>query len=441
MGALRYVPPLEPGFSPLIPILCRAADQRRASVVWAADGGTDEISFCCAGQTGARVYERLFKFLLWQHGGACAQLRGFPQAARRMIEQEYAPGGRRAFDYDFFSNVYGRPFSVSASSAPPAVSSAPRSRRLRAGYDGCRIGLDVGATAIKVWAGLDGRETFSQSYPWQPRRHGDLDYHETELARALAAAARTLPRTDSVGVSTAGIIQDSQCLVASLFTAVDAGAFKRRGRDLFVRAAKATGAARVVVCNDGDAAAAAAYVLYGKKGVLGLSMGSSLAAGFVDGSGGLTDYISELAFAPVDLQPGAPIDPWSGDSGTGVDYFSAQAVLRYAAAAGIEFEPGLDNGEKTARVNRLFSQGDARAKMVYDTIGICLGYSIPLYRYFYGMDSVLLLGGVTSGKAGAHIAAQARMILRTEFGDDTELFLPDERLRLTGQAQIVAALP
>lgn len=170
-------------------------------------------------------------------------------------------------------------------------------------------------------------------------------------------------------------------------------------------------------------------------------MGSSLAAGFVDGSGGLTDYISELAFAPVDLQPGAPIDPWSGDSGTGVDYFSAQAVLRYAAAAGIEFEPGLDNGEKTARVNRLFSQGDARAKMVYDTIGICLGYSIPLYRYFYGMDSVLLLGGVTSGKAGAHIAAQARMVLRTEFGDDTELFLPDERLRLTGQAQIVAALP
>ena len=143
MGALRYVPPLEPGFSPLIPILGRAADQRRASVVWAADGGTDEISFCCAGQTGARVYERLFKFLLWQHGGAGAQLRGFPQAARRMIEQEYAPGGRRAFDYDFFSNVYGRPFSVSASSAPPAVSSAPRSRRLRAGYDGCRIGLDV----------------------------------------------------------------------------------------------------------------------------------------------------------------------------------------------------------------------------------------------------------------------------------------------------------
>lgn len=434
MGALRYVPPLEPGFSPLIPILCRAADQRRASVVWAADGGTDEISFCCAGQTGARVYERLFKFLLWQHGGACAQLRGFPQAARRMIEQEYAPGGRRAFDYDFFSNVYGRPFSVSASSAPPAVSSAPRSRRLRA----------VRRLPYRAGCGRDGNQCLGRTrrtgdiFPKlsrQPRRHGGLDYHETELARALAAAARTLPRTDSVGVSTAGIIQDSQCLVASLFTAVDAGAFKRRGRDLFVRAAKATGAARVVVCNDGDAAAAAAYVLYGKKGVLGLSMGSSLAAGFVDGSGGLTDYISELAFAPVDLQPGAPIDPWSGDSGTGVDYFSAQAVLRYAAAAGIEFEPGLDNGEKTARVNRLFSQGDARAKMVYDTIGICLGYSIPLYRYFYGMDSVLLLGGVTSGKAGAHIAAQARMVLRTEFGDDTELFLPDERLRLTGQAQ------
>ena len=57
------------------------------------------------------------------------------------------------------------------------------------------------------------------------------------------------------------------------------------------------------------------------------------------------------------------------------------------------------------------------------------------------MNSVLLLGGVTGGDAGAHIAARARKVLRSEFGDDTEIFLPDEKLRLTGQAQIAAALP
>lgn len=441
MGALRCVPPLEPAFSPLILAIGRDRGAQRASVVWETDSGTDEFSFCCAGDAGARVYERLFKFLLWQRGGAGARLHGFPQQARRLIEREYAPGGRRAFDFEFFSNIYGRPFTVAASDAPPSAGTAPRSRPLRAGYDGCRIGLDVGATAIKVWAGRDGSETFSASYPWQPREHSDLGYHEDALVRALSAAARTLPKTDSVGISPAGVIMNSRCLVASLFTAVDSGEFRRRGRDLFLRAAGTTGAQRVVVCNDGDAAAAAAYVLYGKTGVLGLSMGSSLAAGFVDGKGGLTDCISELAFAPVDLQPGAPVDPWSGDGGTGVDYFSAQAVLRYAEAAGIEFEPGLSRGQKVAHVNRLFSAGDARAEMVYDTIGLCLGYAIPLYRCFYGMDSVLLLGGVTGGDAGAHIAARARKVLRSEFGDDTEIFLPDEKLRLTGQAQIAAALP
>ena len=91
MGALRCVPPLEPAFSPLILAIGRDRGAQRVSVVWETDSGTDEFSFCCAGDAGARVYERLFKFLLWQRGGAGARLHGFPQQARRLIEREYAP--------------------------------------------------------------------------------------------------------------------------------------------------------------------------------------------------------------------------------------------------------------------------------------------------------------------------------------------------------------
>ena len=46
-----------------------------------------------------------------------------------------------------------------------------------------------------------------------------------------------------------------------------------------------------------------------------IAMGSSEAAGYVEPEGGITTWLNELAFAPVDYTPQAPADEWSGDRG------------------------------------------------------------------------------------------------------------------------------
>ena len=44
-----------------------------------------------------------------------------------------------------------------------------------------------------------------------------------------------------------------------------------------------------------------------------------------------------------------------------------------------------------------FVKGDERAKAIYETIGIYLGYALAYYSEFYQIKHLLLLGRVTSG--------------------------------------------
>ena len=60
----------------------------------------------------------------------------------------------------------------------------------------------------------------------------------------------------------------------------------------------------------------------GQNAVLGLALGTSLAAGYVTRDGGITPWLNELAFAPIDFHPAAPREEWSGDYGCGVQYLS-----------------------------------------------------------------------------------------------------------------------
>ena len=79
------------------------------------------------------------------------------------------------------------------------------------------------------------------------------------------------------------------------------------------------------------AAALAASVQLERNGILGVSFGSSMAGGYVNGVGCITGRLNELAFVPVDYSASAPCDEWSGDRGCGVNYFSQQGAARLAA--------------------------------------------------------------------------------------------------------------
>jgi predicted NBD/HSP70 family sugar kinase len=178
--------------------------------------------------------------------------------------------------------------------------------------------------------------------------------------------------------------------------------------------------------------------------VLGYSMGTSVAAGYVTPEGNITSWLNELAFVPIDYRDDAPADEWSGDVGCGVQYFSQQAVNRLLPAAGIEVPAGMPVAERLVEVQKLMAQGDPRARTIYETIGTCYGYAIAHYADFYDVQNVLVLGRVTSGEGGEVILAGARQVLKDEFpalAEKIRLRTPDEKDKRHGQAIAAASLP
>jgi predicted NBD/HSP70 family sugar kinase len=199
------------------------------------------------------------------------------------------------------------------------------------------------------------------------------------------------------------------------------------------------------VANDGDVAALAGAFELKADSVLGIAMGTSQAAGYVNPQGLLTGWLNELAFAPVDLSEQAPVDhEWSGDRGTGMSYFSQDAAIRLAKVAGIELLTDASPGEKLKELQRMLGSGDARARAVFVSLGVYLGYALLLYSEFYRIKHVLLLGRVTSGEGGNLLLETARQVLHTEAPELAErmhVHLPDEATRRVGQSIAAASLP
>jgi predicted NBD/HSP70 family sugar kinase len=229
----------------------------------------------------------------------------------------------------------------------------------------------------------------------------------------------------------------------SLYRSVPPHLFEARIRNLFLDLGAAWGVP-FEVANDGEVAALAGSMALGDNAVLGVAMGSSLAAGYVTPRGAITSWLNELAFAPVDYQPDAPLDEWSGDSGAGVQYFSQQAVARLLEPAQIHLPQEMPLPVKLEQVQRLADSGDARALRIFETIGVWFGYTIAHFADFYEIRNLLALGRVMTGVGGGLLLATARRVLAAEFPDLAErirFHIPGEREKRHGQAIAAASLP
>ncbi|MBI5773472.1 MAG: ROK family protein [Verrucomicrobia bacterium] len=396
-----------------------------------------------AGSAGNFTHvERLVKFLLWSRGGWRVYLDG-PKPLGEQLEGHFrdTPTGR--FDSNVIGEkIYDRPIEVVVTRdlPPPRAATQPLGRHL----DGCRIGFDLGGSDRKVAAVMDGKVVFSEETVWDPYFHPDPQYHFDGIMDSLRKAAAHLPRVDAIGGSAAGVYVNNRVKVASLFRGVPAEVFEKRVRNIFIEVQRAMGGVPLEVVNDGEVTALAGSMSLGKNAVLGLALGTSLAAGYVTREGSITSWLNELAFAPVDYHPAAPRDEWSGDYGVGAQYFSQQAVGRLLAPAGIEVDGKLPLPEKLKLVQSLMAQGDARARKIYETIGVYLGYAIAHYADFYDFDHVLILGRVTSGEGGGVILAGAKAVLAVEFPElagRVAFHTPDEKEKRHGQAVAAASLP
>ncbi len=391
-----------------------------------------------------RYAERLLKFLLWQQGGHRVLVAGADELAAPLAAI-YSPAGERAFDHAFMGEqVYRRPFTLEAadfSSLPEArASGLPLGRNL----EGCRIGFDIGGSDRKVAALIDGHVVFSEEVTWDPYFQKDPSYHCDGVQASLLRAAAHLPRVDAIGGSAAGVYVNNEVRVASLFRGVPPDLFERHIRRMFFTLRDRWGGVPFEVANDGEVAALAGSMSLGDNAVLGVSMGTSMAGGYVRASGDITPWLNELAFAPVDYNPAAPRDEWSGDAGCGVQYFSQQGVVRYAGRAGLAFPENQPVPERLVAVQQAMAAGDPRARAVYETVGTCFGYALGHYADFYELRHLLLLGRVTSGEGGAVILDRATAVLQSEFPElagKIQLHVPDEKARRHGQAIAAASLP
>jgi predicted NBD/HSP70 family sugar kinase len=389
-----------------------------------------------------RYVERLLKFLLWARGGHKVYVGG-PRSIAAFLQKCYAPEGERQFDYAFMGEqVYEQPFTIvpcDPDEVPPAHEAG---KALGRHLDGCRIGFDLGASDRKVSAVINGEAVYSEEVIWEPRKQSDPEYHFREILTALKTAAAKMPRVDAIGGSSAGIIIDNRPMVASLFRNIPKERFSEI-KNLFLRLRDEMRVPLEVI-NDGDVTALAGSMSLEDNAILGIAMGSSQAAGYVDANGHVLGWLNELAFAPVDYNPAGPIDEWSGDLGVGSQYFSQQCVFRLAPKAGIQIPGDVTDAEKLKFVQEKLEAGHEGARKIWQSMGVFLGYGLAHYADFYDIKHVLILGRCTSGSGGDLILNGANQVMQTcfpELAGRIHIQLPDERSRRVGQSIAAASLP
>ena len=392
----------------------------------------------------SHVVERIAKFTLWAAGGWKLYLAG-PDAVVKPVAKAYTKKGLRAFDYDFFSSIYGRPVEAVVVPLAKMPEFNEKLQQVKTVADGCRIGFDLGASDFKISALKNGKVVFSKEFPWDPRNNADPEYHYSMLTAGLKEAAAALPRVDAIGGSTAGVLVDKKLGLASLLRAVKEKNPKKfeQGQNMFYRIEKEWGVP-FAVYNDGDVTALAGMISMNRNGILGVAMGSSEAVGYVDPKRRMTGRICELAFAPVDFNPCAPKDEWSGDYGVGAMAFSQQAANWLAEKYGFKFPKSMKLPDRLKVVQAAMEKGDDKAVKVYLEIGRFLAHAIPWYNEFYDYENMMILGRVTSGLGGEIILESAKRMLKDVYPEGAEkidIFMPDEKARRLGQSVAAAQIP
>jgi len=449
---LKNIPELDKSYIPLSKFIEAFLKTAKKPISIALERNPDSISrfdTCIHGTEQMKeadefYIERVVKFLLWAKGGHKIYIGGDENIAE-FIKEEYSKNGRRAFDNKFMEKIYENQFEIISKNIEDMPEEKEYSKSVGRHLEGCRIGFDAGGSDRKVSAVVDGKTVYSEETVWFPKTNSDPKYHYNGILESFKKAASKMPRVDAIGVSSAGVYVDNKTMVASLFIKVPEDIFDEKVKDIYIRAAREIGEnIPIEVANDGDVTALAGAMSLNDNSILGIAMGTSQAAGFVNENGNITGWLNEFAFCPVDASCDAMEDEWSGDIGCGVKYFSQDAVIKLATNANIELDKELSPAEKLKVVQKLVEENDERAIKIYEAIGYYLAYSVALYTKFYKIKHILLLGRVMSGKGGDIILNIAKRILKEEYpkiAEEINIQTPDEKTRRVGQSVAAASLP
>ncbi|WGK69399.1 hypothetical protein P0082_00650 [Candidatus Haliotispira prima] len=452
---MKYKPILDPDYLPMIEFERRYQEMARAAgpvrytltlvrsphqvarqeVLLSLATGTEQQSLL--------YLNRFIKTMLWLYGGYRLYA-NLPVAWIDRLQKDFSGTGKQKFDVEFIvEGIFDRHLEIIRCEPEHMPAPSIESSEIGRKSGGLRLGFDLGGSDKKIAAIADGKVLFADSIIWDPYPQTDLDWHRREIRELYELGARKLPGpAEAIGGSVPGIVMNNEIKISSLFRGIMDEIGREESRGVFWAESKGIfGDIPYCLANDGDVTALAGAMTLGRNNLLGIAMGTSQAAGYANAKGAVNSWFNELAFVPVDLGPNRALDEWSQDRGTGAEYFSQQAIIRLAPKAGILLPPELDKPGKLALIQEQLRQAHAGAEAIFRTIGCYLGYAIPWYHRFYGMENVLLLGRVLKGEGGRILIAEAEKILADEFPalELSLCTLTDEEI-LHGQAIAAASL-
>lgn len=466
--------PLDPNFSPVIlgkRQYLKATKDCKDVLEWAlprADGcGRGSIAVFPDGHpdidASTYIAGVLIQEMIWQRSAKELLLSG-PQALCDALAKAFAPGGQYEYEAMTMPCVCGTPADpfpvrVVPASELPAEKDTPQ----KCGTDasGCRLAFDLGKSDIKVVAVENNEVKYSKETEWDVT-NTNPQYHFDAIVAALLLGKEKLPRIDAIGGSATGTVSGAnEATWCDIFPNVSPEDYKEKVVDIFVRIAKeVAGDVPLKVINDGEVTALAAVAKIGGGNIMGISMGSSEGGGYANSDGNLMGWINELCYIRLDLNPNAPIDPWTKGAHSGIShmYLGQRGATKLAAAGGIDGpeeqmypHPAMctikhENHAQCLKLIQKAMEDPARepqARLIYETVGVYLGYGLAQYCEFYKIEHVMILGRVSKGKGGDLMLEKANEVLSKEFPDlpAIKFHTADDHFKAVGQCIAAAALP
>jgi len=466
--------PLDPNFSPVV--------LAKRQYMVATQGCTDKLEWALPRADGCARYSLpvfpeghadieasvyiagvLIQEMIWQRSASELQLAG-PQAMCETLAQAFSTGGQYEYEALTMPNVCGTPgavFGVKIVTPDQLPPNQDNPQSCGKDANGCRLAFDLGKSDIKVVAVKDNEVLYSKETEWDVTAV-DPQYHYDKILAAMKLGKDALPKIDAIGGSATGTVSaDNEATWCDIFPNVPPDVYKEKVVDIFKRLAnELAGDVPLKVINDGEVTALAAYQKIQKGNIMGISMGSSEGAGYSNAEGNLMGWINELCYVRLDLNPNAPIDPWTKGAHTGMShmYLGQRGSTKLAAAGGIEGPPEhmypnpamcTIKHENHAQCLKLIQEAmkdpakEPQARLIYETVGVYLGYGLAQYTEFYKIDHVMILGRVSKGSGGDIMLAKAQEVLETEFPElpKMEFHTADDHFKAVGQCIAAAALP
>jgi len=466
--------PLDPNFAPVILgkkkylaaaagcadklewALPRADGCGRGSLPVFADGSDDaEASVFLAGV--------LIQEMMWMRSGSALMLAGPPGICEE-VAADFREGGRYEFEIKSMPNVCGTPespFNVSVVSVGDLPENKDTPQVCGKDASGCRLAFDLGKSDIKVVAVKDNEVVYSKETEWDVT-NPDPQYHFDAIIAAMQLGKDALPQIDAIGGSATGTVSGAnEATWCDIFPNVPPDVYKEKVVDIFVRIAKQlAGDVPLKVINDGDVPALAAVQKISKGNVMGISMGSSEGGGYANEDGNLLGWINELCYIKLDLNPDAPTDPWSKGAHTGLShmYLGQRGATKLAPLAGVDMpdnqkypHPDMctirheNHAQALKKIQAAMADPakEPQTRLLYETVGVYLGYGLAQYCEFYKIDHVMILGRVSKGAGGDLMLSVAKKVLETEFPEyaGIQFHTADDHFKAVGQCIAAAALP